>query len=115
MSELSRSPPFRDSHSLESEYIRMALDVLVKRGEARWLDANKSVAIVWWTSPAELAKLIWDLARRLTLEHVFVSDIIDVLMIPRAIAEEILEQLVRQGMAEWCELNGERIAVRIIR
>lgn len=113
VSELSRSPPFRDSRSLDTRYIRMALDKLVKKGEAVWLDESRESALVWWVSGPELAHIVWRIAREIGLEYIFVSDIIDALSIPRVVAEAVLEHLVRQGMGVWRELNGRRVAVKL--
>ncbi|MHA1616026.1 MAG: hypothetical protein ACTSX9_01805 [Candidatus Njordarchaeales archaeon] len=109
--DLLNTFPFKDKEGrgLGLEDIKVAVNLLVQKGIAKFLDEEHIVIL--WLAPRKLAQIIYEEAINIGLEIVRMSVLSQLFPdLPREIILKTLDILVKDGKAKWI---GKDFGVRI--
>ncbi|MGQ4890971.1 MAG: hypothetical protein ACP6IP_00605 [Candidatus Njordarchaeia archaeon] len=98
--------------AIKKEDLQGALDVLVEKKMARWLDKDKNIAIVYWVSIKNILQKILKYSRELEFKYITL-DLLDKIWpdLPLSEKVKVLNHLVAYKKAKWIIKN---YAVKIV-
>lgn len=95
--------PFTDGEkSLSFDDLRNIVEILSKKGIAKWLDSNKMDFLIYWIPKKQLIEKIYDKAKELGLSILRIKIIKEALNdLPNDELIEMMNELVNSNSAKW--------------
>ena len=114
--ELRRMEPF---NRMDERSFRALVDLLLERGYAKWLDRGRGLLRIYWCGPDHWVDKILKAVREAGVISIIegVEDLVrlvpEMADLPRSEIEDIMELMVKRGLAKWMDRKRKTLRVLV--